>query len=93
MKRKFLYNNEGMKFTRVSLRQKQTAPELFLWNLIRRKSTGFKWYRQYSVGKFVLDFYCPKKKLAIEIDGGVHNSKNAQIYDQNRTDFLKLHNS
>ena len=45
-----------------------------------------KFRRQHSVGPYILDFYCPKLKLAIELDGEVHNRQ--QDYDEERTRFL-----
>jgi very-short-patch-repair endonuclease len=56
-----------------SLRREQTEEERLLWCLLRgRKLGGFKFRRQHPLGQFVLDFYCPKARLAIELDGGVH---------------------
>ncbi len=51
-----------------------------------------KFYRQYSVGPYILDFYCPKKKLAIEVDGSQHYEKENKEYDQTRTEFLSKQN-
>ncbi len=45
---------------------------------------GHKFRRQYSVDKFVLDFYCPQQKLAIEIDGDSHFTKKAAEHDRER---------
>lgn len=47
-----------------------------------------KFYRQYSVGSYILDFYCPQKKLAIEIDGSQHYEQKQKEYDNKRTEFL-----
>jgi very-short-patch-repair endonuclease len=49
---------------------------------------GFKFRRQFGIGKFILDFYSPALKLAIEIDGQTHCGDEAQMYDQKRTEFL-----
>lgn len=48
---------------------------------------GFKFIRQYSVDNYVVDFYCPAKRLAIELDGDIHYKK--QQYDQYRTNYLR----
>ena len=49
---------------------------------------GGRFLRQYSIGHFIVDFYCPKYKLAIELDGAGHfNSEQAQ-YDIQRTECL-----
>jgi very-short-patch-repair endonuclease len=50
---------------------------------------GLKFFRQFGVGPFTIDFYCPALHLAIEIDGGQHAENQHKIYDQRRTDFLK----
>ena len=52
--------------------------EMTLWHVLRsRKLNGHKFRRQYSVGRYVLDFYCPSAKLAIEVDGDSHFSEAA----------------
>lgn len=48
-----------------------------------------KFFRQYSIGPYVVDFYCPKYKLAIETDGGQHAEEEQKEYDKARTDYLK----
>nr|MCU0406496.1 DUF559 domain-containing protein [Ignavibacteriaceae bacterium] len=59
---------------RRKLRQNQTEAEKLIWRFIRnRQILGFKFKRQYSIDHFVIDFYCPELKLAVEADGGTHN--------------------
>lgn len=48
---------------------------------------GYKFKRQYSVDQYVIDFYCPKLKLAVEIDGSGHNSSEQKKYDADRRDL------
>ena len=50
---------------------------------------GRKFRRQHSIGNYIVDFYCASEKLIIELDGQVHHNLAAEIYDQNRTDFLE----
>ncbi len=70
-----------------------TEAEKYLWRKLRNKQVlGFRFLRQYSVGSYVLDFYCPKVRLAIELDGGQHNEAEAQAYDRRREMFLKSKN-
>lgn len=58
------------------LRQDQTSAEEKVWALLRgRQLFGLKFRRQHVVEGFVADFYCPEHKLAIEIDGGIHNKR------------------
>ena len=49
------------------------------------KNSKVKFYRQYRVDNYILDFYSPKAKLAIELDGGGHFEEDAITYDENRT--------
>ncbi len=48
-----------------------------------------KFFRQYSIGPYVLDFYCPTVKLALELDGGQHNYSDKREYDLARSEYLK----
>jgi very-short-patch-repair endonuclease len=82
-----LKNNELQKERRRSLRKSETDAERKLWQILRNKQIeGLKFFRQYSVGKYILDFYCPKYRLAIEADGSQHFRS---AYDDNRTAELK----
>ena len=53
---------------------------------------GLKFIRQYGVGSYVLDFYCPKLRLAIEVDGPSHFDIWAQEYDKTRQQFIEKFN-
>ena len=78
-----------MEETRRLLRREQTEAEVVLWESLRgSRLADKKFRRQYSVGYFVLDFYCPAERLAIEADGNVHHSAEAQQYDAYRTEAL-----
>jgi very-short-patch-repair endonuclease len=58
------------------LRQRETSAEDLLWEALRdRRLDGLKFRRQHPVGPFVIDFCCPARRLAIELDGGVHASQ------------------
>jgi len=79
------YNRSSMKYRRQVLRRNMPKEEIVLWSRIRRKQIGgYKFRRQYSIGSYVLDFYCPVLKLVIEIDGKSHNSSDIKSYDQER---------
>jgi very-short-patch-repair endonuclease len=72
-----------------NLRQSSTDAEQHLWRLLRnRRLTGHKFRRQHPIPPYVLDFYCHAKKLAIELDGGQHNTDEARAHDEIRTRFL-----
>ena len=71
------------------LRKVGTLAEKLLWAQLRnRKLNGLKFRRQHPVDKFVVDFYCHEKKLAIELDGGIHDVKVNIEYDEARTAML-----
>ncbi len=48
-----------------------------------------KFFRQYSIGPYIIDFYCPTVKLAVELDGGHHNQSDNREYDAARSEYLK----
>ena len=55
------------------LRNNMPKAELILWSTLKSKGLDeYKFRRQYSVAQFVVDFYCPRLKLAIEVDGDSH---------------------
>ena len=87
------YNDQILKTRRKSLRKKQTDTEIMIWSLLRdKKCKGYKFYRQYSIGSYIVDFYCPKLRLSIEIDGSQHAEKMNKDYDQERTIYLNANN-
>lgn len=73
---------------RRTLRKLQTPEELFVWKMLRGRSTGLKWRRQVSIGNYVTDFYCTSKKIALELDGEQHEGLNYKEYDSLRTKFF-----
>ncbi|MFH0803990.1 MAG: DUF559 domain-containing protein [Candidatus Zambryskibacteria bacterium] len=86
---KYLFNNQSLKSRRRELRKNQTEAEKILWECLRGKRlNGFKFYRQFSVGPYILDFYCPKMRFGIELDGDSHSENEARLYDTNREKIL-----
>ncbi|MEX2477147.1 MAG: endonuclease domain-containing protein [Gracilimonas sp.] len=82
-------NPRKTKQLRRDLRQNMTEPEKLLWERVRNKQLcGIKARRQYGIGPYVLDFYIPKAKLAIEVDGKIHLSKEVKENDINKDAFL-----
>ena len=65
-----IYNLKNQKSIRRILRQQPIRAEKILWQKIRMKQLGYRFRRQFGIGKFIVDFYCPKLKFAIELDGG-----------------------
>ncbi len=89
---KFLRNDPTLKQRRRELRRNQTEAEKTLWAHLRnRQFYGMKFFRQYSIGPYILDFYCPTMKLAVELDGGQHNQFENKDYDAVRSEYLKTH--
>ncbi len=78
-----------MKDRRRQLRRDMTPSEKLLWTFLRRKELGTRFLRQYSVDKYVIDFYSPKIKLAIELDGDVHDSTEQKKYDTVRQEYIE----
>lgn len=71
------------------LRSKPTLQEERMWQYLKTKPSGYKFRRQHPFNNYVLDFYCYKLKLSIEIDGSSHNSDSAKSFDLDRTAILK----
>lgn len=78
-----------------NLRRRSTSSERVLWKLLRTsrfhiKNEIFNFRRQHPISRFIVDFYCPKTKLIIELDGGYHFASKEQIeYDKLRTEILE----
>lgn len=68
-------------------RQNPTPAENKIWQWLRRRQLQFKFLRQKPIGKYILDFYCSKLLLAIEVDGDSHDPK--KFSDQNRDLYLE----
>ena len=85
------YNNlPCLKSFRKKLRNNLTPAEAVLWRMLKdKKLDGKKFRRQHSIGKYVLDFYCPSEKLAIEFDGQGHFEGPQCQYDEKRDLFIK----
>ena len=82
------YKSENLEFARHNRKQRNaTRQEGILWHCVLKKA-AYRFYRQYRVGSYILDFYCPKKKLAIELDGGQHFGESEIISDTERTLYL-----
>jgi very-short-patch-repair endonuclease len=71
------------------LRKRATECERILWRHLRNRNfANYKFRRQHPIDHFVVDFYCPEARLAIELDGGGHNYHSRQQSDEDRTRFL-----
>jgi len=71
------------------LKKAMTTAETALWEELRnRRLNSLKFRRQHPTGQFILDFYCYDMKLAIEVDGSIHNSADVMERDSGRTYML-----
>ena len=71
-------------------RQEMSLPEVLLWNLLRKSPDGIHFRRQEGIGKYVLDFYCAKAKIGIEIDGIAHDMGDRPERDEMRDTWLSI---
>ena len=83
-----LFNKTEQKERRRSLRNDMPLAEKKFWYMIRARVLGYKFRRQQGVGPYIVDFYCPKAKLAIELDGDSHYWEGRELYDNQRDTFL-----
>ena len=72
------------------LRKNMPQPEVILWSKLKGKGLdSYRFRRQYSVGNFVIDFYCPKLKLAVEVDGDSHFVEGSNERDRERQKIIE----
>ena len=87
-KRKPLPINPELKEYAVKMRKNQTSEEKKVWYQILKGRVP-KFHRQRIIGNYFVDFFCPKLKLIIEIDGYQHFYEENKEYDQKRTEYLE----
>jgi len=87
MRRSFLYNPK-LKLRARQMRNEMTAAEKKLWYGYLEQDRN-RWLRQKPIGDYIIDFYCPKLKLAIEVDGTTHLENKDKVYDKKRTEELE----
>ena len=81
---------DGLSFKRAkAFRRLMTPPEARLWTALRAgRLNGYKFRRQHPIGPYILDFYCAEAKLAVEVDGAVHDQPERVAHDLRRTAWL-----
>jgi very-short-patch-repair endonuclease len=91
IERPFYYNASPEMLKRADdLRKNMTQAESALWEIIgKKKLIGVTFRRQHPITKFVVDFYCHEVLLVVEVDGGVHNTKDVAEHDEGREHELK----
>ena len=71
------------------LRRAMSLPEIVLWQALRKgRLAGLRFRRQHPIGPYILDFYCPSARLAVEVDGFAHDSAARVRHDDNRQAWL-----
>ena len=83
------YNKKELKERRRQLRSNMTECEKIVWMYLRKRQMKERFLRQYSVDNYVIDFYCSKLKLAIEVDGTIHELEEQKEYDRSRQNYLE----
>jgi len=84
------HNKKYLKRNRKDLRNNLTSAEARLWSMLKsKKLDGRKFRRQHSIDNFIVDFYCPKEKLIIELDGNFHFNPISEKADHLRDQILE----
>jgi very-short-patch-repair endonuclease len=84
-----IFNGKLQKSLRQKLRNESPQAEQVLWNYLRKRQVeGFKFRRQTSIDHYIVDFYCPKAKLVVEIDGDTHFEPAAELSDNEREKYI-----
>ena len=84
-----IHNRKNLLNIRKALRNDLTPAEAVLWTALqKRQLEGRKFRRQHSIGNYIIDFYCPSEKLAIELDGTFHFTPEGSDYDEKRDAYL-----
>ena len=82
--------NTNLKRRSQELRNNMTTAEHFLWSKINNNQIlRHRFYRQKPIGDYIADFYCPKAKLVIEVDGNLHRIKENIEYDKIRDQYME----
>ncbi|UCH09967.1 MAG: DUF559 domain-containing protein [Fidelibacterota bacterium] len=84
------YRYKSIRVIAGLLRKHMTPSEQRLWHAIRKRQlSGLKFLRQHPIGVSVVDFYCHEKRLAVEIDGGIHLRGDVKERDQYRQELIE----
>ena len=84
-----LFNRPIQKDLRKGLRHQDTSAEHYLWLFLKNKQLGYKFRRQHGIDSFIVDFYCPEKRLVVEIDGAPHFTVEGRIRDKERSKIIE----
>ncbi|MFH0852692.1 MAG: endonuclease domain-containing protein [bacterium] len=81
-----IHNLKNKEQFRKKLRNSATPQEIILWSKLKSNQLCYKFRRQHSIAKYIVDFYCPQKRLIIEIDGSQHIDSE---HDKKRDRYLE----
>jgi very-short-patch-repair endonuclease len=81
--------NPNLKRASQLLRTGMTEAEKHLWQRLKLKHLGCMFYRQKPIGDYIVDFYCPKARLVIEVDGDYHKEPETQSSDGLRENVMR----
>jgi very-short-patch-repair endonuclease len=85
MEKKMFYNAGPLIFARAKeLRNNVTKAEMILWGYLKTRPSGYKFRRQHPLLNYIVDFFCYKLKLVIEVDGSIHNTEEVKKNDEDR---------
>ena len=73
----------------TALRNRMTFAEKLLWSRIRNNKLGYHFRRQHPASNYIVDFYCNKLQLVIELDGSIYSKTTVQIDDQSKEESLR----
>lgn len=88
LKRPHWRASKQMQLRARELRRAMTPAEKKLWQHIRDNQLGVQFRKQHAVGPYIVDFFCAKAKLVVEIDGDSHGDPEQEKYDAERTQWL-----
>lgn len=86
---RFVSYNPSLLDRARKMRKEMTFAEKIMWKEIIPWITKYRILRQRPIHHYIADFYCPKLKVVIEVDGDSHSSEEAQKYDKRRTEALR----
>lgn len=90
MKKTMFFGAGNFIFERAKeLRKNLTSAELVLWSYLKQSPLGCKFRRQHPLGIYIVDFYCHKLKLVIEVDGWIHSEVEVAKADSKREEIIR----
>lgn len=89
---RYPYKYKLKAYSKQNRKNPTPAEKIFRDEILKQNKTGYRFLRQKPLDNFIMDFYCPKLKLCIEIDGWYHLDSYQKDYDEVREDILNQYN-